>query len=251
MSDDDWETAADDGGLAGLSLGDDAVAAAAGWEGEDEDDGALLDGDEWDDDKPKAAPAAVPVPAKPKKLAKKKILEKQAKLEEEARRRAAAMSAADAAAAKAEEQRRVEEADNELTEELFMGGGAPDAGEAAVPAKSATISNVVEAIELEKDADYQEFGASVASKVELGDPVQIKLFLDVVLKQVCVGFRLDDVNDVKKTVTVMYNEIRQAEVGKKKKGGKKKKFVNTGGANDEMDEMSSAQYDDPDDFDFI
>lgn len=132
-----------------------AAVAENTWEDEDEyDDDAA---DSWDAPAQPKEDLTKAAPVKPKKLTKQKILEREKKLEEEAREKAARMSEAEKIAERLLAQKMVEEADNRLTEELFMGG---------VSKEDALEKNVgVKDYVLKEEEHFENFAEEVGDKL--------------------------------------------------------------------------------------
>ena len=128
----------------GFEPGDIAESKGDAWEGEDEDDDELKEN--WDDeeeerDKPDEteSPTAPVVTRKKKSTVKKRIMEKEEKMKEEMLRKAALKEQEDEddddeesilaskLAEKVKNQQLVEEADFEVTKDLFGGGNVEEA----------------------------------------------------------------------------------------------------------------------------
>jgi translation initiation factor 3 subunit J len=241
--DDDWENAT---GLADEPEEDK-------WAGEDEDDVA----DNWDDseeeeEQPKKdeKPKAV----KPKKLSKQKM-KKKLEAERAAReKKAQAVRAARkanpelAALSRLEERKLVEQADHELTESLF-GMGVSEVKKEVIK-ETVSVQDTIDSIPIETAKEIEAFAKMIAEKVvkDANKKSDINKFLKIILEKTTKGMKLDVVNKTKQVITVICNDARKKEVGKKKKGNKKKSLAvgGRGAMFDDYGDMGSV-----DDYDFL
>mmetsp|Transcript_17621 Transcript_17621/g.31068 ORF Transcript_17621/g.31068 Transcript_17621/m.31068 type:complete len:251 (-) Transcript_17621:584-1336(-) len=222
--DDDWES-----GAAPLPpLPGTAAAAPAVTEDAFSDEEAVTDDDMEATEKPKPRKPGDSSKAKAKALskAKQKDLQKQLEAEAEALKAATLMTKEEKIAEKARLQKLVEEADHELTNELF--GVKKEEGKLDVDA----ILSLLMSIPLETEEDYINLGQAVGRRIEVEDkPFLAKEFLKEVGRHVGRNIPGEDLAEVISLMGVVKNEKVKTQLNKKKKKAGKK-FANVARNND-------------------
>jgi len=219
----------------------------------------------WDDEPAPAEDKPAPV-LKPKALSKKKLEAKRAaelaKREAEEREREEAVKADPKAAAaeKKKKQKIIEDADNDAMYDL-LGVAKPAEEEKPAPAAEEKSKKTVSSaaadvpvalglaaadVVLKTDADYDKYADTVATKIgRKGEATRQLRFLTSLIKKATVNMKLEDINQLKTSLTIIYNDKNKAEQNKKKKGGGGKMSLKMGAGD------RTAVYDDrADDFDF-
>lgn len=138
------------------------------------------------------------------------------KEEEEERRREEAvpeLSPAESLAKKIADQKRVRDADLDNAKELF--GGADTGSEGGV--------TLIEAMEPRSKDDFDKMRKAIAAKVTKYDTsTHFSKFVEALAKDLCLGLNSSKVNEIQKSLTVLYNEKLKEEKGPNTENPKKK-----------------------------
>lgn len=155
---------------------------------------------------------------KPKNAGKlKREAIKRREAEERARREAqlaaalaeAKLTAEEIAAKKLSDQQKVEEADLELSKELFGGAEDAEAGPKVV---------LIEAMDPTNKEEFERFGAAIAKKVtKFEESAFYPEFLENLVRDLTLGVKADVVRKAGSALTRIANAKAQAEKGNKKK----------------------------------
>jgi len=227
-----------------------AVVVTDKWEGEDEDDDDLKDN--WDDEEEEKQDSDVPktVPKKKKTLAEKIAEREEAKRQEailkmqqaEAERE---LTPEEDLARKMREQKLAEEADFELSKEMF---GTDDS--VVVPGQK-TIDNFVP----KNKEEFTELANMIVEKLStLEYKTDFNFFLETLVRDCCAGREPEDIKKISNTLTLLANEKQKLNKADKNKGKKKaaattKKTLASGkGVSKADDDYYDDYYNEYDDF---
>lgn len=170
--------------------------------------------------KPKKAVDSSKLKAKKASKQREKELAKQLEEEAEAARNAKPLTKEERNAEKLRLQRLVEEADNDLTNDLFQ----VKKEEGKLDAES--IQALLQNIPLETDDDFKSFATAVGKRVEIEDKPFLAIeFLKELCRSVGRGLKGADLAEVIGVLGVVKNEKIKSQLNKKKKKGGKK-FAN-------------------------
>uniref|UniRef100_A0A0D6QZL4 Eukaryotic translation initiation factor 3 subunit J n=1 Tax=Araucaria cunninghamii TaxID=56994 RepID=A0A0D6QZL4_ARACU len=188
----------------------------------------------WEDEEATPAPVAAPKPApKPEKKKSEEVKVKNAEVKDEK----VADPVADPVAEKLRQQRLVEEADYQSTKELFSKSTSDKSLDTFIP---------------KSEEDFMEYAELVAQKLRpFEKSFHYMTLLKAVMRNAMVSLKGADAKEVASSVTVIANEKLKAEkeanVGKKKSGTKKKQLH----VDKPDDDALVGNYDDIDDYDFM
>ncbi|KAL3615052.1 hypothetical protein CASFOL_040713 [Castilleja foliolosa] len=201
------------------------------WDDEDLDDNDVKDSWEEEEDAPAPAPKTEPVPTEkaPKKTAAKTVEMKGKSVE------AVKEAPLDPIEEKLRQQRLVEEADFKSTAELFGKTGDEN-----------TLDNFIP----KSESDFTDYAELVAHKLRPYEKSYHYIgLLKAVMRLSMVSLKGSDAKDVASSITAIANEKikveKEANAGKKKTGGKKKK-LHVGKQDDDVIVDSYDGYDDDD-----
>jgi len=209
----DWDEEAD-----GTSV---TVAEVPSTWNDEEDDGPAPTSWDAEETKQEAKPSTN-VKSRTKELSKKQMQKEEAERKqalEEARKRD--MDPIAKAQYKKEQIELLKEADRGLAEDLFRVDHV---------CREKEEKKVLENVILKTDHDFEQFAKDVAVKIKFAASLEPKNevkrlveFLKIVTKEASIKLKSEDINVLKQSITVLFNDkVKEAAPAKKKKSGSKK-----------------------------